>query len=229
MTGDKRMAPYVQRAVDYSIQAQNSLGGGWRYQPGDEGDMSMFGWQLMALKSADLAGLTVPERTRKGMRRFLQRCSSGEHGGLAAYRPHERPTRTMTAEALLCRLVLGTDGEESKTREAQQYLIEQLPGDGQVNLYYWYYATLALYGLGGDAWQQWNTALQRELIDRQRDDGVLAGSWDPNTVWGGYGGRVYSTSMATMCLEVYYRYLPPTLDLRQVHADKIHQENKIQR
>jgi hypothetical protein len=42
----------------------------------------------------------------------------------------------------------------------------------------------------------------------QRKEGELAGSWDPTTVWGGYGGRVYSTAMAALCLEVYYRYLP---------------------
>ena len=45
---------------------------------------------------------------------------------------------------------------------------------------------------------------------RQRTDGHLAGSWDADTVWGGYGGRIYSTAMATLCLEVYYRYLPLT-------------------
>ena len=39
---------------------------------------------------------------------------------------------------------------------------------------------------------------------------TLAGSWDPDTVWGGYGGRVYTTAMAALCLEVYYRYLPLT-------------------
>ena len=36
----------------------------------------------------------------------------------------------------------------------------------------------------------------------------MAGSWTPDGVWGGYGGRVYSTAMAALCLEVYYRYLP---------------------
>ena len=44
------------------------------------------------------------------------------------------------------------------------------------------------------------------LVNSQVSDGPEAGSWEPNCVWGGYGGRVYSTAIAAMCLEVYYRY-----------------------
>ena len=32
------------------------------------------------------------------------------------------------------------------------------------------------------------------------------GSWDPDCAWGGVGGRVYSTAMVALCLEVYHRY-----------------------
>ena len=46
------------------------------------------------------------------------------------------------------------------------------------------------------------------LTKTQVTDGDDAGSWNTNTIWGGYGGRVYTTAMATMCLEVYYRYAP---------------------
>jgi hypothetical protein len=58
---------------------------------------------------------------------------------------------------------------------------------------------------------QWARRLERmqsSLVSRQRGDGNLAGSWDPDCQWGGYGGRVYSTAVSTLCLEVYYRYLP---------------------
>jgi hypothetical protein len=60
----------------------------------------------------------------------------------------------------------------------------------------------------GTDWQRWNAALQAELLARQQWNGSLAGSYDPDDLWGGYGGRVYSTALATLCLEVYYRYLP---------------------
>ena len=48
--------------------------------------------------------------------------------------------------------------------------------------------------------------MQQELLASQVRTGGAKGSWPPSTLWGGYGGRVYSTALATMCLEVYYRY-----------------------
>ena len=210
MTGDTRILPYVEKAVQFTVKAQHPISGGWRYQPGDMGDMSQFGWQVMALKSASLAGVPVPQKTREGMLHFLQRCEQGIHGGLASYQPGERPSRSMTAEALACRYFLDLAPDESLVNEAATYLMGEMPQSGIANEYYWYYATLALYQTQGPKWTSWNEALQRELLKRQRSDGHLAGSWDPDTVWGGYGGRVYTTAMATLSLEVYYRYLPLT-------------------
>ena len=210
MSGDSRIRPYVEKAVEFTVKAQHPISGGWRYQPGDMGDMSQFGWQVMALNSAALAGVPVPQKTREGMLHFLQRCEQGIHGGLASYQPGERPTRSMTAEALACRYFLDLAPDESLVNEAVTYVMGEMPQAGIANEYYWYYATMALYQTQGPMWTRWNEALQRELLKRQRTDGHLAGSWDPNTVWGGYGGRVYTTAMATLSLEVYYRYLPLT-------------------
>ncbi len=208
MTGDRRLEGAVRRAVLYTVTAQNPTTGGWRYNAGDEGDTSQLGWQLMALKSAELAGIPMPAHTRQGAIRFLESVSSGRFGGLAAYRPVELPSRPMTAEALACRHFLGITADPRATTEAAQFLIAEVPGEGEANFYYWYYATLGLYQTQSEAWDQWNAALQRELLARQRNTGDLAGSWDPNTVWGGYGGRVYTTALATLCLEIYYRFMP---------------------
>ena len=65
-----------------------------------------------------------------------------------------------------------------------------------------------MYQLQGEHWRRWNDALTSQLLNAQGAAGENAGSWEPNDVWGGYGGRVYSTALATLCLEVYYRYLP---------------------
>ena len=114
----------------------------------------------------------------------------------------------MTAEALVCRQFLGMARDNPAADEAGKSLLRELPSKESVNLYYWYYGTLGMYQLQGDYWQRWNEALQAALVGRQQTDGDLAGSWDPACVWGGYGGRVYSTAMSALCLEVYYRFLP---------------------
>jgi hypothetical protein len=162
----------------------------------------------MVLKSAELAGVPVPQRTLRGARRYLQSASSGQYGGLAAYRPVEQPSRPMTAEALACRMLLGTKQNDPAAQEAGNHLLGELPGAGRKNLYYWYYGTLGMYYLQGVPWERWNRALQKTLLEDQHATGPLAGSWEPDSVWGGYGGRVYSTALAALCLEVYYRFLP---------------------
>jgi len=208
MTGDHRLMPFLIQSTRYTRNAQHPTLGGWRYQLGDRGDMSQFGWQVMALRSAELAGIEVPSQTRDGMLRFLRQARVGNQGGLAAYRVGERASPTMTAEALACRYFLRVPPPEASVNEARDLIHLELPGAGQVNLYYWYYATLALFHGQDPRWDRWNDALQDQLLGTQRRGGPLNGSWDPDTVWGGYGGRVYSTAMATLCLEVYYRYLP---------------------
>lgn len=59
----------------------------------------------------------------------------------------------------------------------------------------------------GEPWQEWNSTLRDRLIGLQRTSGPNAGSWDPNGKWAGIGGRLYSTALSTMTLEVYYRFL----------------------
>ena len=208
MTSDERLRQPVRKAIGYTLAAQNPTTGGWRYRPGDPGDTSQLGWQLMALTSAELAGVPMPDSTRQAATRFLESVSSGSHGGYAAYRPQERASRPMTAEALLCRQLLGLPAGHPAAREAGDYLLGEIPGEGQTNLYYWYYATLAMHSLQGTHWEVWNRGMRNTLVASQEQAGPLAGSWDPDGVWGAYGGRVYNTALAALCLEVYYRYLP---------------------
>ncbi len=207
VTGDKSLRNAVTKGVNYSIRAQNSTDGSWRYQPGDPGDMSQLGWQVMALKAAKLGGIKVPDSVFTKMKGFVKRCSRGKHGGLAAYRPSERATVTMTAEALLCRHFLNGTVNQQLANEASQFIERSLPNKNNVNYYYWYYATLAMFETGGQSWEKWNAALTKTLLESQSKTGANSGSWSPNGLWSGYGGRVYSTAMATLSLEVYYRYL----------------------
>ena len=96
MTKDDRIRPYLERAVAYTIAAQHPSGGGWRYQPwryqtDDFGDMSQFGWQLMALKSAQAAGIEIPQQTSTLMRRFMDSCAAARTAGWQVIAPGEVP------------------------------------------------------------------------------------------------------------------------------------------
>lgn len=80
------------------------------------------------------------------------------------------------------------------------------PGKG-IDFYYWYYGTFAMFQMGGEHWKIWNQHLKDTLLPLQRKDGAADGSWDP--IGGGRipdGGRVFSTALGALCLEVYYRY-----------------------
>ena len=202
ITQDPSAILAARRAIAYTQRLQHPTTGGWRYVEGDPGDLSQLGWQAMVLDAGHRAGIQLDPRTIAGVQRFLQSVRMGSRGGLASYRRGEAPSRTMTAEALATRLLIGQQVPPDEIAEAERYLLQQPPGVSQDNYYYWDYATLALHQLQDDAWQQWNESLKRRLLATQQSDG----SWSSNTMWGGYGGTVYTTSMAALCLETYYRH-----------------------
>ncbi|MFK7817321.1 MAG: hypothetical protein AB8G99_01270 [Planctomycetaceae bacterium] len=199
----------VMRAIAYTSGQQNQKTGGWRYIKDQPGDMSMFGWQMMALKSSEIAGAPIADVVKQRMNRFLKGRRQGRYGGLAGYRSQDPPDKTMTAEAMFCRIMLGYPRDGEDMREAVGYLLRRGPRRADVNFYYWYYGTLSMFQYGGRAWDTWNEEVRELLIDEQVKDGEFAGTWDPKrTRWGKAGGRVYTTALATLTLEVYYRFLP---------------------
>ncbi|TWU35307.1 hypothetical protein Q31b_54030 [Novipirellula aureliae] len=202
ITQDPSAIESARRAIHYSRRMQHPTTGGWRYTPHDKGDLSQLGWQAMVLVAGDRAGIPASRESMRGVERFLRSVRKGRYGGLASYRPGEATSVTMTAEALATRLLMGEKVRPEEIAEAEQSLLRQKPGSGQDNYYYWYYATVALHQLQSDAWTEWNEAMQKRLLETQLPNG----QWPTTSVWGGYGGSIYTTSMATLCLESYYRH-----------------------
>ena len=68
---------------------------------------------------------------------------------------------------------------------------------------------LARFSLPGPEWDQWNREMRRALLESQEKEGCAAGSWNPEPdPWGKQGGRVMTTAIGCLSLEVYYRYIP---------------------
>jgi hypothetical protein len=214
LTRDERLRPSVERAVAFLVASRAADGQSWRYAPDDPygGDTSILGWAILVLKSAKEVGIPVPSDVREGALKWLGRIREGDRGGLAIYRPGEGYpiTPTMTAEAWVCRQFLGVGGPGAASDEAASYLLFHNPDRDPYNLYYWYYATLAMYQHGGAPWARWNARVRDQLVSRQASGGHADGSWDPSECKDQYdlrGGRVYTTALAALTLEVYYRYL----------------------
>jgi hypothetical protein len=214
LTQEKRLGAAAQKAIDFIQSAQHKPSGGWRYQPDTPGDTSVFGWQLAALRSAEMAGLKVSRPCLDGARKYLKSAQAGEDGAKFSYVPGTPSTLSMTAVGLLCSQRLGAGKDSPQITAGAKYLLEHLPdatGVGQRNAYYWYYATQVLHNVGGPDWDTWHRTLRRTLINTQAKEGCAAGSWDPGQpvpeAWGVPGGRLMETSLSTLALEVYYCYL----------------------
>jgi len=218
MTNDPSLRVPIEKAAAFIISTQQSSGG-WDYTQLDTGrnDMSITGWQVMALRSVEDAGIEVPAGVMLHCRSFLREMTDKE--GQVRYSTKGplqlRRGSGMVSVGLLCRLYTGFDFKEEAVRQGMDILLDNRPlwpdlksGNRLNSMYYWYYATLVMFHVGGDPWRTWNEALQSELLLHQDATGHQHGSWPPDGQWGWYGGRVYATAINILSLEVYYRYLP---------------------
>jgi hypothetical protein len=223
----------VTDAVKLCLRAQNDERG-WRYgiKPGDN-DTSVTGWMVLALKTAKNADLDIrSDEYKKALEGALTwfnfaTATNGKAGyvapGDAGSRlatipepyPYSKDLSCMTAVSVLCRLFAGESRSTSAIRDGVKILMKELPiwqeqkgrATSTINMYYWYYASYALFQYGGAPWKEWNDDMKKALITTQRAGNIDEdGSWDPIGEWGIAGGRVYSTAIGAMTLEVYYRF-----------------------
>lgn len=207
MTGDKSLLLPAQRAISYIVYAQDVQGGGWRYGVGQQGDTSVVGWQLMALKSGHMGYLDVPQNVIAGVNHFLNTVQDDNGAAYGYASPGDRPSTT--AIGLLMRMYLGWEHDNPALMRGVERL--SLIGPSDSDMYYNYYATQVLHHYGGEPWDRWNQEMRDLLVNTQvrdpksHEDGSWHFDYGHSTE---SGGRLYNTSLATMILEVYYRHLP---------------------
>jgi len=215
----------AQKAIDFLVASQNP-GKGWRYSMKcQDNDTSVTGWAVMALKSAEISGLQFPTSAFDGALAWLSEATEKEGYYQTGYNARGTgrvfvPGRneqfahhpSMSAVAVMSRIFIQKKRDPSMA--AVNLLAADLPAwqPGQVDFYYWYYASLALFqydGPKGAFWAKWNEPMKNAIVPNQKtkSHGCENGSWDPAADrWGFEGGRVYAAAINCLTLEVYYRY-----------------------
>ena len=218
---------HAKAAVEYLLENQNQETGGWRYEPQVGSDLSVTGWCLMALRTAEMAGIKIPKSSYDKISSFLDSIAYDDGAGYVYQLDskgrisdmEKRPS--MTATGLLCREYLGWAQDSKALLRGAETLADdenliRFPTTKNErfshNVYGWYSTSMALKGLGpyNKYWRAWNRALSSELPKRQEPEKTKeAGSWDPQyDEYAFGGGRLYVTCMTILCLEVYYRHMP---------------------
>ena len=227
---------HARKAIEYVHNTKNpgkawryNIGA---VDPIEQNDVSVTGWMIMCLASAKDFGLpfnksdiedalmyieemTDPATGRTG---YKERGSfSSREAGDELIWPFDK-VEAMTGVGMfgrvLCSYILGPETEnaqEDMLQKGAKLLRDKLPtwdeNSGTIDYYYWYYGSYAMFQMGGNDWKVWKDAMIKAIVDNQRTEDCEKGSWEPQRdPWGDSGGRVYSTALCTLCLEVFYRY-----------------------
>ena len=217
MTNGSMLAGPAQKGIEFLAAAQNP-GKGWRYRErSGDNDTSVTGWAVMALKSAEISGLPFPKECTDGARSWLDQVTEGTYGRTGYTRsPANGRDRWLspTAIAIMSRIFMDKDRSDPRLSTGCDQLLKNKPRwqEGAIDYYFWYYASLALFqfdGPSGAKWRAWNEDMKSALVPHQNKlaSGCRTGSWDPDDLWARHsGGRIYSTAINALTLEVYYRY-----------------------
>jgi len=190
-------------AANFTMAAQHTLGG-WRYVPGSPGDMTVTAWQVLSLISAQHGNVILRTNTLPRSEQFVRRLSKPNAYAFGYQTTTAEPTTTAVGLCLL--LYLGQSPHETLFGNSLDKMMRR--GPRLTDLYHDYYATLALHHARHPDWAAWHVPLREHLIKTQATEGHEAGSWHFPDHHGDVGGRLYTTAMAAMILEIYYRYLP---------------------
>ncbi|GEM_PF-434190 len=201
--------------------AVNGPGGGWIYgfnTADPYGDMSISGWQIQAMKAAYLAGL-LPDKIPPVMDRAMIYAKSVYNpqvrgfgyrnaGSAVANLPSTNGDTifSLTGTGILC-LQFWNQGNSAEAQGAIAQLrnLDFRAAPSKYHLYGHYYATQALFlsdGPRGPNWETWDKKFRRPLIKSQNADG----SFPPCQIsQQAMDNAVYSTTLSTLMLEVWYR------------------------
>jgi hypothetical protein len=206
-----RLDGTLRRAVQLIVRSQN-MDGGWRYSPfAADADLSVTICQIMALRAARNAGISVPGSVSKKCIDYVKSCQLANRGGAFHYmKLGGHVSFPLTAAGIVALYSAGVyqdqaivDGLEYLKKFKPGMPVQTLPHDIMfpVPHYYYghYYAAQAMWIVGGKYWREWYPAIRDELLAKQQggrywyDDKI-----DPH----------YCTAMALLVLQMPNNYLP---------------------
>jgi hypothetical protein len=210
---DEADAAEVRRALERGIklildsqalQKDRRHAGGWRYQADSrDSDLSVTGWQVMALRAAKDVGCDVPKEAIDAAIEYVKACSARDDRGFG-YQPGNGQTPTLTGCGITCLECCGEHNSVEAIGGAKYLLDEPLKYDSNYFFYGVYYTSVGMFKLGEPYAEKYRQHVIDLLLPVQDADG----SWNAAHGSERQHGRVYSTSMAVLGLAVEYRYLP---------------------
>ncbi len=204
------LKPAMEKAVQAILDGQQPKGGwNYRFTKSARRDTSVSGWMIQALESAAIAGaenahLHDAIESAVADMKSVHDPKSGRFG----YTDSGGGSLGCTGIGVLC-LQLAGHGMDKEARQGLAALkdarIEWSPETEKGwPLYEWYYITQAKFHQGGQTWSNWNAQFARIYVKMQAADG----SWPAASRTEAAQGPVYSTALAALTLQVYYRFLP---------------------
>lgn len=210
---EEQDAQNVRRALERAVllilksQAQNKQqrhAGGWRYQVDSmDSDLSVSGWQVLALRAAKDVGCDVPVEAIDEAIGYVKQCAVRNNRGFG-YQPGNGATPTLTGVGILALEVCG-DHHSAAAMGGAEFLLEHPLTPGTNYFYYGvYYTSVGMYKVGGKFGEATREHTIDMLLELQQPDG----SWLSDHSTERTVGAVYSTTLSVLALAIDYRYLP---------------------
>jgi hypothetical protein len=202
----------LKKAVKLTLDAQANKKsrdvhqGGWRYTTkAIDSDISVTGWQLMALRAAANCGANVPKEALESGREYVRRCQFQGGPGFTYQAMQGTPDPARTGTAIVSLEMLGEHNSKEAVKGGD-YLLDNPVTSPSDNFYYYsvYYISQAFYHLGDKYYKEGYTKLRDSLMASQGPEGT----WPQGQGQEMEAGEAYRTSMAVLALCVPYRYLP---------------------
>jgi hypothetical protein len=207
-TALRKLIAVILKAQD--VTKPEPYAGGWRYEPGAaDSDISLSGWNALALRAAQEAGFPVPNESLTRAAAFVARCFDPDSKTFT-YQPGGERRLSATATGVLCLYLLDAKPEDrAKAEKAARGLAEHpLDEQNTYPFYCIYYVTHAAFQAGDDTWQAVAKATLAALVESQSPDGSWLSLKHGNPANASEPGKVYRTAMAVLTLSVPQRLLP---------------------